>query len=181
MKSVNDFARAKQLGHPITMITCYDYTSAMIVASSDVDCILVGDSSAMVMHGHHTTTMATMAHIEMHTAAVSRAQGRQFLIADLPFMSTRKGLTHSVEAVERLIQAGAQAVKLEGAEGHIDLVAHTVSSGVPVMAILRVSTASGVLRGSASFATCTRTPKSRLSRLMFSPPLPVWNGHRRET
>mmetsp|Transcript_13664 Transcript_13664/g.36337 ORF Transcript_13664/g.36337 Transcript_13664/m.36337 type:complete len:239 (-) Transcript_13664:595-1311(-) len=55
------------------------------------------------------------------------------------------------------------------------LFARSIPSGVPVMAIRLVSTASGVLRGSASLATCTRTPKSRFKRFIFSPPLPITN------
>ena len=59
MKSVNDFMKMKKEEKKITMVTCYDFWSAEIIADSDIDAVLVGDSSAMVMHGFKTTVDAT--------------------------------------------------------------------------------------------------------------------------
>jgi 3-methyl-2-oxobutanoate hydroxymethyltransferase len=72
----------------------------------------------------------------LHTAAVVRGAGDKFVVGDLPFMSNRKGLTANMTAVERIMKAGASAVKLEGAAGNLNLVRHIVDSGVPVMAHL---------------------------------------------
>jgi 3-methyl-2-oxobutanoate hydroxymethyltransferase len=69
----------------------------------------------------------------LHTAAVKRGVGQKFLIADMPFLSVRKGLKPAMDCVEKLMQAGASAVKLEGVWGHEDIVSHIVRSGVPVM------------------------------------------------
>src|SRR4029077_18648150 len=120
-------------GRKISMVTCYDYSSARAVAESNVDCILVGDSLAMTMHGHSTTLSATTAMMALHTAAVARGASNKFIIADLPFLSYRKGLKDAMEAVHELMSAGAHAVKLEGVRGHVEIVRHIVDSGVPVM------------------------------------------------
>lgn len=133
MKTILDFHEKKIKQQKISMITCYDYTFARIVADSDIDCILVGDSLAMVMHGHKTTLNASVNMMALHTAAVVRGAGDKFVIGDLPFMSYRKGLTANMTYVEKIMKAGAHAVKLEGAAGNIELVRHLVDSGVPVM------------------------------------------------
>jgi 3-methyl-2-oxobutanoate hydroxymethyltransferase len=133
MNTVRDFARFKAEGRKISMVTAYDAWSAGIVARSHVDAILVGDSVAMVMHGHATTITATVELMALHTSAVSRAAAGQFLIADLPFLSFRKGLPEAMSAVGALMTSGAHAVKLEGVDGHEDVIRHVVGSGVPVM------------------------------------------------
>jgi 3-methyl-2-oxobutanoate hydroxymethyltransferase len=128
-----DFYRKKQSGEKISMITCYDYTSARILAGTSVDCLLVGDSAAMTMHGYKDTLLATLPMMCLHTKAVARGAGDKFIISDLPFLSYRKSLSKNVSAAEGLIQAGAQAVKLESAAGNIKLIKHLVESGIPVM------------------------------------------------
>ena len=133
MKTVLNFHEKKLNKQKISMITCYDYSFAQIVGASDIDCILVGDSLAMVMHGHKTTLNASIGMMALHTAAVVRGAGEKFVIADLPFMSNRKGLTANMTAVEKVMKAGAQAVKIEGAPGNLELIRHIVESGVPVM------------------------------------------------
>lgn len=133
MKSVLDFQKKKTAGEKITMITCYDYSFAKIAGESQVDALLVGDSSVQVMHGHTTTLNATTALIALHTRAVARGAPNKFLVADMPFLSTRKGLRHSMDQVQKLMQAGAHAVKIENADGHLELIRHIVESGVPVM------------------------------------------------
>jgi 3-methyl-2-oxobutanoate hydroxymethyltransferase len=116
--NVLDFYKKKTVKSKISMVTCYDYTSAMILAGTSVDCLLVGDSVAMTMHGYKDTLSATMDMMNFHTAAVSRGAGNKFIVSDLPFMSYRKSLSHNVLSAQKLIQAGAHAVKLEGVEGN---------------------------------------------------------------
>lgn len=115
------------------MITAYDAWSARLVARSNVDAILVGDSAAMVMHGYDTTLPATVALMALHTRAVASSANGKFIVADLPFLSFRKGVRAAMRAVGELVTSGAQAVKLEGIDGHEDVIAHIVQSGVPVM------------------------------------------------
>ena len=78
------------------MVTCYDYSSARAVAESSIDCILVGDSVAMTMHGFSNTLSATTPMMVLHTAAVARGAPSKFIVADLPFLSYRKGLKLSL-------------------------------------------------------------------------------------
>lgn len=133
MKTVRDFARFKAEGRKISMVTAYDAWSARLIARSHVDAILVGDSLAMVMHGQATTIPATVHLMALHTRAVATSIDGKFLIADLPFLSCRKGIPSAMEAVGALISSGAQAVKVEGLDGHEDVIRHIVGSGVPVM------------------------------------------------
>lgn len=131
--NILEFQEKKRRREKISMLTCYDFSFAKLLDETPIDAILVGDSGAMVMHGHPTTINADIAMMEMMTAAVARGAKSKLLVSDLPFLSYRKGLTENMDAVEKLMKAGAQALKLEGAEGNIELVRHVVQSGVPVM------------------------------------------------
>lgn len=133
MNAVPDFARWKAEGRKISMVTAYDAWSARLVARSNVDAILVGDSAAMVVHGHASTLGATVDQMAVHTSAVARAAPDKLVVADLPFLSFRKGIPVAMEAVGALVSQGAQAVKLEGVDGHQDVIGHIIGSGVPVM------------------------------------------------
>jgi 3-methyl-2-oxobutanoate hydroxymethyltransferase len=131
--NVLDFQKMKNAGRKISMVTCYDYSSARAVADTNIDCILVGDSLAMVVHGHPTTLSATTAMMALHTASVAKGAPAKFIVADLPFLSYRKGLKDAMDSVQELMSAGAHALKLEGVRGHAEIVRHIVNSGVPVM------------------------------------------------
>lgn len=131
--NIHDWKAKKTEGRKISMVTCYDYTSARLVADSDVDSILVGDSSAMLMLGEPTTLNIEVNTLALFTKAVVRGAPQKFVVADLPFLSYRKDLASNVEAAGALMKAGAHAVKLEGAKGNLDLIRHLVDSGIPVM------------------------------------------------
>lgn len=131
--NILEFASRKAQGQKISMITCYDHWSARIVNQSDIDTILVGDSLAMVVHGYDSTVHATVPMMATHIAAVRRGAPDKFVIGDMPFLSVRKGLEPAMVAVGELMQAGANCVKIEGARGQLDIMAHIVESGVPVM------------------------------------------------
>ncbi len=133
MTTILDFNKKKVAGEKITMLTCYDYSFAKIIQQSNVDCVLVGDSLAQVMHGHGTTLQATTKMMALHTAAVVRGLPNKFILTDMPFLTTRKGLKSAMNSVQQIMTAGAQAIKIEGADGHIDLIKHIVESGIPVM------------------------------------------------
>lgn len=133
MITICDFRKKKAAKEKITMVTCYDYTSGVILDKTSVDCLLVGDSLAMTMHGLRDTIGATVEMMALHTAAVSRGAKDKFIVGDLPFLSYRSSLDKNIEAVRLLMQAGAHAVKLEGASGNAELISHLVHSGVPVM------------------------------------------------
>lgn len=133
IKSVTDFLLKKQAGQKISMLTCYDAWSAKLLDQSPVDALLIGDSLAMVQLGHKTTLPATTAIMALHCQSVVRGAPHQFLVGDLPFMSYRKSHNSNVKAAETLMRTGVHAVKLEGAEGNIELIKHLVQSGIPVM------------------------------------------------
>jgi 3-methyl-2-oxobutanoate hydroxymethyltransferase len=133
MKTISDFRKKKINNEKFTIVTCYDYWSAKIIDESDVDAVLVGDSVAMVMHGFETTINADVEMMMFHTAAVKRGLQNKFLVTDIPFLAHRKGREYLVNASERLLKAGAQAVKIEGADGNLENIEFLVKSGVPVM------------------------------------------------
>ena len=130
--NVLDFGKKKNT-EKISMVTCYDYTSARFLAKTSIDCLLVGDSVAMTMHGFKDTLSATLEMMCFHTCAVSRGAGDKFIVSDLPFLSYRKSFNKNVSAAQTLIQSGAHAVKLECAKGNIKFIRHLTESGIPVM------------------------------------------------
>lgn len=131
---IQDFKRKKQEQQKITMLTCYDYPSACTIAESNIDCVLVGDSVAMAVHGYENTIMATIDMMVLHTQAVARGLKQQFLITDLPFLSHKLSRAQTVANVSSLLRAGAHAIKIEGGDADTcDTIAYLVNAGVPVM------------------------------------------------
>lgn len=132
--NLNLFKEKKRSGEPISMVTCYDFWGASVIENSPIDAVLVGDSLAMVVHGASSTLHADMEMMVLHTKAVSRGLKQKPIISDLPFLSYRKDLSTTMQSVEDLVRAGAQAVKLEGVTGNTKTIEFVVQSGVPVMA-----------------------------------------------
>lgn len=133
MKSINDFYTKKQQGIPISMVTCYDFWSAQIIAETDIDSVLVGDSVAMVMHGYENTINAEVEMMIYHISAVRRGLKDKFLIADFPFLAHRKGLEYAINVSDRFMKSGANAIKIEGAGSSLSIIKELVDSGIPVM------------------------------------------------
>lgn len=132
MKSIIEFGKMKSAGKKISLVTCYDFWSAKIIDDSNIDAVLVGDSGAMVMHGFETTISAEIEMMCYHVAAVKRAT-KKFIIADLPFLEHKKGKENLYQSVDRLFKAGANAVKIENADGNLELVKDLTQTGIPVM------------------------------------------------
>ncbi|MCR5494751.1 MAG: 3-methyl-2-oxobutanoate hydroxymethyltransferase [Treponema sp.] len=130
-----DFHKFKSESKKISMITCYDSTFAKIIDQTDIDCILIGDSASMVMHGESTTLPAKMEWMEEHTRSVRNGTGK-YIVCDMPFLTTRKGLDYATDCAGRLLVAGANCVKIEGVYGQEDIIRHLVMSGIPVMSHL---------------------------------------------
>ncbi len=132
--NIHDFKRKKAASDKISLITCYDYPSARMIADSNIDAVLVGDTVSMLVHGHPTTVMASMDMMVLHTAAVARGLSQQLIIGDLPFLAYRVSTEDTLNNVRRLMQAGAHAIKLEGADQAIcDTIQNITAAGVPVM------------------------------------------------
>jgi 3-methyl-2-oxobutanoate hydroxymethyltransferase len=133
LKTINEFKISRESNKPISVITCYDYWSALIINETDIDAVLIGDSAAMVMHGFDTTVNAEVEMMSYHLAAVKRGLTEKLLIADMPFLAHRKGDQFAIETVDKFIKLGANAVKIEGAGSNFKIIKHIVDSGVPVM------------------------------------------------
>jgi len=123
----------KKDGKKISAITSYDYTLASLCDKSGIDILLVGDSAGMVMLGYENTIPVTMDQMCMFTEAVSRARKNSLLVADLPFMSYQASIEDAIKNSGRLIQAGADAVKLEGGISMSETISAIVDVGIPVM------------------------------------------------
>lgn len=133
MRYISDFSLKKLNKEKISLVTCYDYTSARIINKSEIDSVLVGDSAAMVMHGFENTVQAEIQMMCYHVSAVRRAIKDKIIIADLPFLEHKKIISDTISSIDRIIKSGAHAVKIEGALGNLDLIATLTQSGVPVM------------------------------------------------
>ncbi|KAK9826800.1 hypothetical protein WJX81_002217 [Elliptochloris bilobata] len=128
--------RAKHArGEPLTMVTAYDYPSAVHVDAAGIDMLLVGDSVGMVVHGHDTTLPVTLEDMLLHCRAVSRGARRPLLVGDLPFGSYEASPEMAVRSAVRLLKEGTMdAVKLEGGGGAREAAARAVvAAGVAVM------------------------------------------------
>jgi 3-methyl-2-oxobutanoate hydroxymethyltransferase len=128
------FRQKKKDGEPITMLTAYDYPTALAVDRAGIDSILVGDSLGMVVLGYPNTLPVTMEDMLHHCQAVSRGAQYALLIGDMPFMSYQVSTEQAVANAGRFLQeAGMDAVKLEGGIDRTDAVRHIVAAGIPVM------------------------------------------------
>ena len=117
----------------ITMVTAYDYPSALLADKAGIDIVFVGDSLGMVVYGDNNTLNVTMEQMVFHTRAVARAVKRALVLADMPFSSYEVSVEEGVKNAVRLIRAGADAVKIEGGADHEKLVRKLVRMGIPVM------------------------------------------------
>lgn len=133
--TVSALRALKESGTRIVMLTAYDYNSARLVEAAGVDAVLVGDSLGMTVLGHDSTLPVTLDDMLSATAAVSRACSRVLVVADMPFMTYQVSHEEGMRNAGRLVaQAGAHAVKLEGATPSVlGLVRGLSEAGVPVM------------------------------------------------
>ena len=123
----------KARGERITALTAYDYPTARLLDESGIDILLVGDSLGMVVLGYQDTTEVTLADIIHHTRPVARATKRALVVADMP-IHTYDTPRQAVETARALVQAGAQAVKLEGGVSHVPQIEAIRAEGISFMA-----------------------------------------------
>ncbi len=134
--NVATFAKMKSDGEPIACLTAYDASYALLVDSAGVDLVLVGDSLGMVIQGHDTTIPVTVQDIVYHTRNVARGLQRAFLMCDMPFMSYVEPVQALDNAVQMMQDGGAMMIKLEGADGQVEIVEHLAKHDIPVCAHL---------------------------------------------
>jgi 3-methyl-2-oxobutanoate hydroxymethyltransferase len=118
----------------ITCLTAYDYPTGRLMDEAGVDVVLVGDSVAMVALGYDSTLPLTLEEALHHTKAVRRGVKRALLVADMPF-GTYQGDGHEAlrNAVRFVKEAGAEAVKVEGGERRLEVIARLTEAEIPVM------------------------------------------------
>jgi 3-methyl-2-oxobutanoate hydroxymethyltransferase len=131
--TIHTLQTMKQRGERITMLTAYDYPTALLLDQSGIDMILVGDSLGMVVHGFENTLPVTMDMMIMHCQAVRRGTKRAFLVGDMPFMSYQTSREDAKRNAGRLLsEGGVDAVKLEGGQHMADTVRDLVEIGIAV-------------------------------------------------
>ncbi|MDX1958657.1 MAG: 3-methyl-2-oxobutanoate hydroxymethyltransferase [Leptospiraceae bacterium] len=132
---IDYFSKKKESSLPISIVTCYDYSFARLVAQTSIDVILVGDSLGMVIQGHDNTLPVTLEEMIYHTKAVKRGAVGKYIIADLPFLSYQISVEEGIRSAGKLIkETGCDAVKLEGASAKtLEIIEALCEIGIPVM------------------------------------------------
>ena len=143
-----ELAEMKGRGQKIVMVTAYDAPGGRLADAAGVDIILVGDSAAMVMLGHDSTVPATMDEMLVLTRAVTRGASRPLVVGDMPFGSFQVSDETALENAIRFVkEAGADAVKLEGAGATLSRVRTIVDAGIPVMGHIGLTPQSATMLG----------------------------------
>lgn len=132
--SVRTFFKRKNEKSKITVLTAYDCSTAKYIDEAGVDCILVGDSVGMTVLGYENTLQVTVDDMVTFTKAVARGTKHALVVTDMPFLSYQVSKEKAIENAGRMIRAGAQAVKLEGASDlTLDIIKSLVESGIAVV------------------------------------------------
>ena len=137
----------KRAGTKIVMVTAYDHPSARLASEAGFDLLLVGDSAGNNVLGYETTVPVSMEEAVMLTGSVARAKPRALIIGDMPFGSFQASDAEAVANAVRLVKAGADAVKLEGAGPMVPRVRAIVGAGIPVMGHLGLTPQSATMLG----------------------------------
>jgi 3-methyl-2-oxobutanoate hydroxymethyltransferase len=118
----------------ITCLTAYDYPTGRLVDEAGVDVVLVGDSLGMVVLGYESTLPVTLEETLHHTKAARRGVSRALLVADMPYGTYHAEINEALRNAMRFVkEAGAEAVKLEGGERRLELIARLTEAEIPVM------------------------------------------------
>jgi len=132
--TILDVQAKKDKGQPITMVTAYDYPTAVLADRAGMDVIMVGDSLAMVVLGYENTVTVTMEEMLHHCRAMARGARHPLLVGDMPFMSYHLSPAQAVENAGRFLKEGhMDVVKLEGGQERAQAVRAIVDAGIPVM------------------------------------------------
>jgi 3-methyl-2-oxobutanoate hydroxymethyltransferase len=133
-RTVHDLVAMKAAGRKITMLTCYDALFARLLAATEVDVLLVGDSLHQVLGGHETTLGATLDQMIYHAAAVRRGAPDRLVFVDLPFLSYQVSERDAIRSAGRVMaESGVHGVKLEGGAAMAPTVRALVERGIPVV------------------------------------------------
>ncbi len=130
---VEKYRAMKQRGEKVTALTAYDYPTARLLDESGIDIVLVGDSLGMVVLGYEDTTQVTLDDMLHHTRAVARGVKNALVVGDMP-IHTFDTPDEAVATAKKFVEAGAQAVKLEGGVSHVAHIEAITRAGIPYMA-----------------------------------------------
>ncbi len=159
-----EIAAMKRDGTKIVMVTAYDHPSARLASEAGIDMILVGDSAGNNVLGYDSTVPVTMDEAVMLTAAVARAKPHSLVVGDMPFGSFQASDRDAIGNAVRLVKAGADAVKLEGAGPMVSRVRAIVDGGVPVMGHVGLTPQSATMLGGMKAQGRTAATARRLLR-----------------
>ncbi|MEP1743119.1 MAG: 3-methyl-2-oxobutanoate hydroxymethyltransferase [Kangiellaceae bacterium] len=134
-QTLHSIQQLKDTKEPIAVLTAYDASFAKLVSEAGIEIILVGDSLGMVMQGHQSTVPVSMENMQYHTQCVANGNRSSLIVADLPYMSYATE-QESMSNAAKLMQAGANMVKLEGGEWLCPTVSLLTERGIPVCAHL---------------------------------------------
>lgn len=127
-------AAQRDRGRPIVMLTAYDYPSGRVAEQAGVDVVLVGDSAAMTVLGYPNTREISIDELLVLTRAVRRAVTEVPVVGDLPYGSYETSDAVAVATARRfIVEAGCDAVKLEGAGPMLPRVRAIVAAGMAVI------------------------------------------------
>lgn len=161
---LTDLADMRRRHERIVMVTAYDFPSGRLADAAGIEIVLVGDSAAMTVLGHDSRVPATMDEMITLTRAVARGAKRPLVVADMPFgsfqVSDQEALVNAVRFVK---EAGADAVKLEGAGPTVSRVLALVGAGIPVMGHIGLTPQSATMLG--GFKAQGRTASKALQLL----------------
>ncbi|MBA2476592.1 MAG: 3-methyl-2-oxobutanoate hydroxymethyltransferase [Actinobacteria bacterium] len=145
---LTELVEMKRRGQRIAMVTAYDAPSGRLADDAGVDVVLVGDSAAMTVLGHDSTVPATMEEMLILTRATTRGARRPLVVADMPFGSFQVSDAAALENAIRFVkEAGADAVKVEGAGPTLARVRALVGAGIPVMGHIGLTPQSATMLG----------------------------------
>ncbi|MBB5191501.1 3-methyl-2-oxobutanoate hydroxymethyltransferase [Silvimonas terrae] len=162
--TVNTLNKMKQDGQKIAMLTCYEASFATLLDEAGVDVLLIGDSLGNTVQGQSSTLPVTLDHMIYHTACVAKGTKDAMVLADLPFGAYQASPQQAFDSAVRLMQAGAEMVKLEGGMVMVETVDFLVNRGIPVCVHIGLQPQSVNLYGGYKVQGKTDTEAETLKR-----------------
>jgi 3-methyl-2-oxobutanoate hydroxymethyltransferase len=161
--TIKTISKLKQEGKKISMLTCYDYSMASILDSSEIDLILVGDSLSNVFQGNDTTIPVTVDEMIYHAKAVVKGVKHALVVVDMPFgsyqINEEKALSNAIKIIK---ESNAPALKLEGGIEIEKTISRIVAAGIPVMGHLGLTPQSIHQLGSFELQATTKSSQEKI-------------------
>lgn len=161
--TIKTISKLKQEGKKISMLTCYDYSMASILDSSEIDIILVGDSLSNVFQGNDTTIPVTVDEMIYHAKAVVKGVKHALVVVDMPFgsyqINEEKALSNAIKIIK---ESNSPALKLEGGIEIEKIISRIVAAGIPVMGHLGLTPQSIHQLGSFELQANTKSSQEKI-------------------